>query len=306
MASTPETADSADKSDEGKLPSHWKLLLALCTTVNIAISGGISYFGYSKAEEINKTNKDAEGKLASINSINELSYTLFARSAERDFDETIGNSPGTERKGEETELERAQIRFDIDKLTEPEKSISGEKHPIKHLMQGYLLQTEHRNEEAIKEYNEYKKNSPTKNLLLGTALARTKHLSEAIELNNKIIYAIGIRPSNRMRAKAQMNNGNIMRMQGHIDDALALYKAAINTDKTLYLAHYNLAALLAAKDDLNGAITELCNYVSFGNDQIQNDIIDDADSDFATIRKSLGQNWERALNSKLSECRYPK
>ncbi|HLY38809.1 MAG TPA: tetratricopeptide repeat protein, partial [Candidatus Binatia bacterium] len=57
-------------------------------------------------------------------------------------------------------------------------------------------------------------------------------------------------------AEAAINLGNIRVSQGRNDDAQALYRRAVELDPANPVGHYNLAMMLAAQGDLDGAVRE--------------------------------------------------
>jgi tetratricopeptide (TPR) repeat protein len=279
----------------------WAVAAALVVT---AINGAIAFVGWTSAESIRKQEEGAARKLAAIEKVLERGYVLYSRAAEREFVELVAGSPGLELTGPAAAYARESVREDRDGLALLEKEIAD---PSRHtttrrLMEGYLALSEGDCKAAIAHLEKHGRRAPIRNYLLSAAHQRCGDRQKAIELNNEVRNMPATRPSDRIRAKAIHNNGHALMLDDRPDEAIGYFQDALKADPTLYGVYYNLAGAQSALGHHEDAIRSLCRYARSHDAAVVDEVESDPDKLFLGLRKRLGPEWKRKLESRLAGC----
>lgn len=295
----PGNGNGEKSSDLSDKPS-WSTAAALLVT---AINGGIAFYGWNSAKDIQEYDEAAKNKLSAIQQVVERGYILYARGLEREFTELIANNPGTELTGVAVEQLRSSIEEDSKSLETLEKEIPQDKRlPIKFLMDGFLVYLQGDCHKAISSLSQYSKETPVKYLLLASANQRCGNTQQAIALNNKVKDLPMTRPSVRIKAKAVSNNGNSSIRNGQFNEAISYFKSALQIDPTLYGVNYNLAIAYTKLGKQEDAIKALCRYKTVHDGNVIEEVESDPDNDFQQLISSLGTDWKKKLEDKLNAC----
>jgi tetratricopeptide (TPR) repeat protein len=289
-------SESAASTAEGEGGGNGSSALVIAAGLLVAaINGFVAYYGWTSAKDVNEIAEKAKAKLEAMQAIVDRSYGLFTTALERDFNETVIYEPGIELTGKSTDDAVASAKEDLNSLEILDAQIVQEKRlPLKHLISGFV-QLREDCKKSIEELNQYPKDTPVKLSLLASAYLRCGNQQKAMELNNRIIHLPITKPSDRLKAKAESNNGNAAIKNGEYAEAIEDYKAAVKTDSTLYGVYYNMAIAFTKNNNSTAAIAALCNYQSFHDGNVLDEIQTDPDNDFKILIDVLGSGWRAKL-----------